>query len=314
MPTVGLGLWKISKDTCADAAYEAVKAGYRCFDEACDYGNEKECGAGLKRAMDEKLVERKDLWVTSKLWNTCHRKEHVKLACQRSLADLGVDCLDLYLIHFPISMKFVPFETRYPAEWFYDPDAAEPKIEEDPVPMRETWEAMEALVSEGLVKNIGVCNMGTSMLRDILSYAKVKPSVLQVELHPYNSQQRLLRFCQEKGIAVTGFSNLGASSYVEIGMAGAGDSCLEEAAIQTIAKAQGKTPAQVVLRWAVQRGTAIVPKTTKPDRLKENIDLFNFALSEEEMKAIDGLNKNRRFNDPGFFCEVAFKTFVPIYE
>merc|ERR1712217_478691 len=155
--------------------------------------------------------------------------------------------------------------------------------------------------------------MGT-MLRDILSYAKVRPAMLQVELHPYNTQQKLVRFCKEKGIAVTGFSNLGASSYVELGVTTPADSCLEEPVVQSIAQVHGLTPAQVVLRWAVQRGTAIVPKTTKPARMRENLDLFGFSLSKEEMGSIDALNKDRRFNDPGNFCEAAFHTFFPIYE
>jgi hypothetical protein len=125
------------------------------------------------------LCKREELWVTSKLWNTYHRKEHVKNACLRSLQDLGVDYLDLYLIHFPIALKFVPFETRYPPEWFYDPNAADRRMEEDETcSYRETWEAMEDLVREGLVKNIGMCNIGTAMLREVLSYAKIKPTVL----------------------------------------------------------------------------------------------------------------------------------------
>lgn len=314
MPSVGLGMWKVSKETCAETTYQAIKAGYRCVDQACDYGNERECGEGLGRAMREGLVTRKDMFVTSKLWNTYHRKEHVRAACLRSLADLGLQFLDLYLIHFPIALKFVPFETRYPPEWFRDPSSKEPRMEEDAVPLRETWEAMEALVREGLVRNIGVCNMGVTMLRDVLSYATIPPSLLQVELHPYNSQQKLVRFCQEKGIAVTGFSNLGASSYLEMNMAGKGDSCLEEPVVKAIAEAQQRTPAQVVLRWAVQRGTAVVPKSTRPARMQENLDLFNFSLTAEEMRAMDGLNQNRRFNDPGHFCEEAFNTFFPIYE
>jgi len=314
MPSVGLGLWKIPKEDCANTAYEAVKAGYRCFDEACDYGNEHECGEGLRRALREGLVARKDLFVTSKLWNTYHRKEHVRAACRRSLEDFGLDYLDLYLIHFPISLKFVPFDTRYPPEWSHDPNSDRPSMVEDPVPMQETWEALEELVADGLVRNIGVCNVGTTMLRDILSYAKIKPAVLQVELHPYNSQQKLVRFCREKGIAVTGFSNLGAISYVELGGATAHDSCLEEPAVRKIAAAHGRSAAQVVLRWAVQHGTAIVPKTTKTARLRENLALFDFELAPEEMEAIDALNKDRRFNDPGVFCEGGFNTFFPIYE
>lgn len=314
MPSVGFGCWKIDKAVCADVTYNAIKAGYRCIDQAADYGNEKETGQGIAKALADGVVTRDQLWVTSKLWNTYHRKEHVKAACQKSLADLGVEYLDLYLIHFPIATKFVPFETRYPPEWFLDPNAEDKRMEEDNVPYRETWEAMEELVNEGLVKNIGCCNIGTAMLRDVLSYAKVKPAVLQVELHPYNTQEKLLRFCKEKGIAVTGFSNLGAPSYVGIGMAKEDDSVLLNEAVTKIATTHGKTAAQVVLRWAVQRGTAIIPKTTNPDRMAENRDLFSFNLSEDEMKAVAGLNQNRRFNDPGFFCEAAFNTFFPIYD
>ena len=135
MPAVGFGCWKVDKKQMPDVIYNAIKAGYRCIDEACDYGNEKECGEGIKRAIDEKIVERKDLWITSKLWNTFHRKEHVVAACKKTLADLGVEYLDLYLIHFPISLKYVPFETRYPPEWFHDPNAENPRMEEDPVPI-----------------------------------------------------------------------------------------------------------------------------------------------------------------------------------
>jgi D-xylose reductase len=122
---------------------------------------------------------------------------------------------------------------------------------EDLVPLSETWTALEALHAEGLIRNIGVCNMGTSLIRDLLSYAKVKPTVLQVEMHPYNTQDKLLRFCRESGIAVTAFSNLGAGSYVELGMATQSESCLNEEVVQNIAKKHGKTEAQVVLRWAV---------------------------------------------------------------
>lgn len=314
MPAVGLGCWKIPNEKMADTAYNAIKAGYRLIDEACDYGNEKEAGAGINKALAEGIVKRDELFVTSKLWNTYHRKEHVKAACQRTLADLGLDYLDLYLIHFPISLKFVPFEKRYPPEWFYDPEASDARMVEDPVPIRETWEAMEELVKEGLVKNIGVCNMGTASLRDILSYAKIQPAVLQVELHPYNAQENLLRFCRENSIAVTGFSNLGAGSYVELNMATTQQSCLEEELVKSIAAKHKRTPAQVVLRWAVQRGTAIIPKTTKVERMEENIDLFKFTLSKEEMESISKLNRNIRFNDPGNFCEQAFNTFFPIYE
>jgi len=170
---------------------------------------------------------------------------------KRSLSDLGVEYLDLYLIHFPIALKYVDPDTRYPPEWIHDPSSAEPRMEEDNVSMRETWQAMEQLVKEGLVRNIGFCNVGVGHLRDCLTYCSVKPTVLQVELHPYNTQEKLLRFCRDKGIAVTGFSNLGAGSYVELGMATQHDSCLEEQVVKDIANKHGRTPAQIVLRWGV---------------------------------------------------------------
>ena len=151
-------------------------------------------------------------------------------------------------------------------------------------------------------------------MRDVLTYAKVKPTVLQVEIHPYNSQEKLLRFCKEKDIAVTGFSSLGVSSYVEIGMGTVQESCLKEPCVEEIAAAHKKSPAQVVLRWSVQRGIAIIPKSSKAERLVENMALFDFELSEDQMKSISGLNKGKRFNDPGHFCQLAFNTFFPIYE
>ena len=159
MPKVGFGLWKIPQDICADAVYEAIKAGYRHLDSACDYGNEVQVGQGIKRAIDEGLCTREDLWITSKLWNTYHAKEHVQQAIERSLSDLQLEYLDLYLIHFPIAQPFVAFDDRYPPEWITDPSAENPKMELAPVPLFETWQAMEALVEKGLTKEIGVCNL-----------------------------------------------------------------------------------------------------------------------------------------------------------
>ena len=314
IPSVGIGFWKVDKPATAEVVVEAIKAGYRHLDCACDYGNEKEVGDGIRQAISDGLCTREDLWVTSKLWNTYHRAEHVRPAVERSLTDLQLDYLDLHLIHFPIASKFVPFEERYPPEWIFDPTAAEPKIELDNVSISETWGAMEDLVAAGLVRDIGVCNFGTSLLRDLLSYATIRPVVLQIEPHPFLTQEQLIRFCDEQAIAVTAFSPLGALSYFSLGMADAGESVIESDVITAIAAKHGRTPAQVVLRWGVQRGTAIVPKTSRPERMVENISLFDFELSGEEMSAISDLDRHRRFNDPGHFCEAAFNTFLPIYE
>ncbi|MDA9557593.1 aldo/keto reductase [Vibrio sp.] len=314
MHKVGLGLWKIDKETCAETVFQAIKAGYRHLDSACDYGNEKEVGHGIARAIEEGVCTRADLWVTSKLWNTFHAPEHVELALQKSLDDLGLDYLDLYMIHFPISQVFVPFDTRYPPEWFANPEAAEPKMEFAGVPLFQTWGAMEKLVDKGLVKHIGVCNYNSALLMDLMSYARIKPAMLQIESHPYLTQEKLITLAKNLGISVTAFSPLGALSYLELNMADATESLLEKDVVKAAAERAGKTPAQVLLRWGVQRGNAIIPKSTKLERLKENINIFDFELTQEEMDSINALNINRRFNDPGHFCKEAFNTHCPIYD
>jgi D-xylose reductase len=314
LPAVGFGLWKIDKPDTAGLVHAAIEAGYRHLDSAADYGNEKEAGEGIKSALAAGLCQREELWVTSKLWNTYHRPEHVRAACEKTLSDLGLDYLDLYLIHFPIALKFVDFDVRYPSEWFFDPDAEAPRMEIDPVPLHQTWAAMEDLKESGLVKHIGVCNYNSALLHDLMAYAKQKPEVLQVEAHPYLTQERLIKLAQDYGMTVTAFSPLGALSYVSLDMATENESVLETDAVKTAAARLGKTPAQVVLRWGVQRGTAIIPKTARKERLKENLALFDFELSAEEMQAISALNSNRRFNDPAVFCEAAFNTFYPIYD
>jgi len=314
LPAIGLGLWKIPKDQTADLIVQAVDAGYRHFDAASDYGNEAEAGMGLDRALRSGMCTRDDLWITSKLWNTYHRPEHVELAVKKTLHDLRLDVLDLYLVHFPIALEFVPMEKRYPAGWVFDPDAAAPCLHPVAVPISETWGAMEQLVAAGLVREIGVSNFGVSLLRDLMAHAHLPPAVLQVELHPYLTQDKLLRFCREAKIAVTAFSPLGAQSYFSLGMAREEESVLQNPVIREIAARVKRTPAQVVLRWGLQRGTAIVPKTATPERLVENLQLSDFQLNDLEMQAISRLDRQRRFNDPGDFCEPAFGTFFPIYE
>jgi D-xylose reductase len=314
LDAVGLGLWKIDPPETAQVVRAAIDCGYRHFDSACDYGNEPQAGVGLSEAMAAGDVSREQLWITSKLWNTFHRAEHVRPALLKTLEDLRLDYLDLYLMHFPIASQFVPFDERYPPGWLTDPGADPAVMVPDRVPIIETWRAMEDLVREGLVRDIGVCNFGCSLLRDLINQADINPAVLQVELHPYLTQQKLLRFCQQSEIAVTAFSPLGAQSYFSLNMAEASEAVMEQTVIKEIASSHHRTTAQVLLRWGVQRGTAIVPKTTNTERLKENIALFDFELSDQEMKLIDSLDRHRRFNDPGDFAEAAFNTFFPIYE
>lgn len=314
MPMIGLGLWKIAPESVADTVVEAIRAGYRHLDGACDYGNEKEVGDGIRRAIDEGLCTREELWVTSKLWNTFHAREHVRPALERSLEDLGLEYLDLYLVHFPIALAHVPFETRYPPEWTHDPKAEVPVMVESGISLEETWHAMEALVARELVHAIGVCNYSIALLRDLLNYAAIPPAVLQVESHPYLTAEKMRRFCREQDIAMTAYSPLGALSYVELDMASRADAVIEQAAVRDIAERLHRTPAQVVLRWGIQRGTSIIPKTSRVERLRENAALFDFSLSDDDMAAISALDRGQRFNDPGVFAERAFNTFYPIYE
>jgi D-xylose reductase len=314
MPIVGLGMWKVENARAAALVHEAVSIGYRHFDCACDYGNERETGDGLHQALGAGLCGRDELWITSKLWNTYHRPEHVRMAAEKSLRDLQLDYLDLYLIHFPIAQRFVPIETRYPPGWFFDPDEPAPRMEPDRVPIADTWGAMQQLVHAGLVKNIGVCNFGCSLLRDLLAYADLPPTVLQVESHPYLVQEKLLRFCHEQEIVCTAFSPLGSLSYVELGMATPTESLLSHSVIAQVAEQHGRTPAQILLRWGVQRQTVVIPKTSQSQHLRDNLALFDFELSTSDMAAISALDQHRRFNDPGVFCETAFNTFFPIYE
>ncbi|MDD9889181.1 MAG: aldo/keto reductase [Gammaproteobacteria bacterium] len=314
IPAVGFGLWKIGPEICEDTVYEAIKCGYRHLDAACDYGNEVEVGRGIQRALADGICTREELWVTSKLWNTYHRAEHVTPALDRTLNDLQLEYLDLYLIHFPIALEFVPFETRYPPEWFFDPDTSDPCMKPSRVPLSDTWHSMEKLKAEGKAKHIGVCNYSSGLLHDLMNYCTTPPELLQIESHPYLTQEKLVRLAKQYGLEVTAFSPLGSLSYVELDMASQDESILEQAVVQEIASRLECSAAQVVLAWGVQRGTSVVVKSMNPERMEQNLAAAEIELSENDMQAISALNQNRRYNDPGVFCEGAFNTFHPIYD
>ena len=313
MPQIGLGCWKIPKEICSDLIYTAIKdANVRHLDCACDYGNEVEVGLGIQRAITEGIVKREDLWITSKLWNTYHEPKYVEPAIQKSLKDLQCDYIDLYLIHFPIAQKFVEFDSRYPPEWIYDPSSSNPKIEQIKVPYIETWRAMEQLKIKGLTKHIGCCNINVQMLSE-LKNEKLPCEVLQIELHPYLTQTSLVEWCQSNQIYVTAFSPLGSPSYVVFGMDQDLDvGLLNDSDIAKIGAKYNKSNAQVILRWHLQRNYAIIPKSNSIARIKENNDIYDFVLNEDEMKFISSFNRNARFNDPGEFCK-GMGGSIPIY-
>ncbi|KIP11677.1 hypothetical protein PHLGIDRAFT_99086 [Phlebiopsis gigantea 11061_1 CR5-6] len=294
MPVVGFGLWKVPRPQCADTVYNALKAGYRLLDGAGDYGNEKEAGEGLARAIKDGIVKREEVFVTSKLWNTYHQKERAKELAKHQLELWGIEYFDLYLIHFPISLEDVAIKDKYPPEWW----GLDGKVHPTKVPIRETWEALEEIADAGLAKNIGVSNFQGSLLVDLLRYARIEPSVLQVELHPYLAQKKLVALTKELGIAITAYSSLGPQSYLELGAHHSVPGLLSHNTVTSIAEATGKSPAQVLLRWAVQQGLAVIPKSNNHDRLLSNLQVTEFTLSDEQVTALDALDINLRMNDP----------------
>jgi len=297
MPQVGFGLWKVDNATCADTVYNAIKTGYRLFDGACDYGNEKEAGEGVARAIKDGLVKREDLFLVSKLWGSFAEKERVEPICKKQLADWGIDYFDLYIVHFPVSLKYVDPSVRYPPGWAYD---GKDDVQVGPASMNETWTAMEGLVKKGLARSIGISNFQGSLILDLLRKATIPPSTLQIEHHPYLVQPTLLKLAESEGIAVTAYSSFGPQSFLELKLQRAVDTPLlfESPIIDSIAKKHNKTPAQVLLRWATQRGIAVIPKSNNQGRLEQNLHVTDFDLEKSEIEAISGLDKNIRFNNP----------------
>ncbi|KAL2840231.1 NADP-dependent oxidoreductase domain-containing protein [Aspergillus pseudodeflectus] len=296
MPIVGFGLWKVNNDTCADQVYEAIKAGYRLFDGACDYGNEVEAGQGVARAIKEGIVKREDLFIVSKLWNSFHDGDRVEPIARKQLADWGVDYFDLYIVHFPISLKYVDPSVRYPPSW----NSEAGKVELGNATIQETWTAMESLVDKSLARSIGISNFSAQLLMDLLRYARVRPATLQIEHHPYLTQTRLVDYAQREGIAITAYSSFGPLSFLELQVTKAENTppLFEHETIKSIAAKHGKTPAQVLLRWATQRNIAVIPKSNNPARLAQNLDVVGFDLESSEIEAISALDKGLRFNDP----------------
>ncbi|KAL2820604.1 NADP-dependent oxidoreductase domain-containing protein [Aspergillus granulosus] len=304
MPLVGFGLWKVPRESTADTVYNAIKAGYRLFDGAYDYQNEHEAGLGIKRAISEGLVTRSEIFITTKLWNNYHRRDHALAMAQKQNEAWGLGYIDLYLIHFPVALKYIdPTELEFPA-WWMDKDRT--VVETDRVPIRETWEALETVVDEGIARSIGVSNFQTQSLYDILSYNKHPISGLQIEHHPYLVQRDLVAMAQENGIAVTAYSSFGPQSFLELPAVfsekAKGISLLfENEVVKELSGKYGVTSAQVLLRWATQRGIAVIPKSNNPARLAQNLDVLGFNLTQDEVESISVLDKGLRFNDPGFY-------------
>ena len=285
MPILGLGTWKSAPGEVGKAVREAIRIGYRHIDCAAIYGNEAEIGGALEGALQLGETTRSALWVTSKLWNNAHATEQVGAALQRTLQDLRLDYLDLYLIHWPVACRpDVSFPTR--AEHFLS-------LEE--VPLAATWAGMEACVRKGLTRHIGVSNFGVGNLAEISRSAVIRPEMNQIELHPYLQQNDMLAYCRQHGIHLTAYSPLGSFDRPAV-LKKAGElDLLGNPTVAGIATAHGCTPAQVLLRWSIERGTAVIPKSTNPARLAENFQTLELRLSDREMAELAKLDCGFRY-------------------
>jgi diketogulonate reductase-like aldo/keto reductase len=282
IPAVGLGTWKL--EDAEKVVIKAIQLGYRHIDCASFYKNETEVGNALNYVLsNQQIITRKDLFITSKLWVTDHGR--VKEACFRTLSRLQLEYLDLYLIHWPIA---------------FEPDPGKKnKLRLAPISVQQTWRQMEELVDAGLVKNIGVCNFNVQSLFDLLSYARIKPMVNQIEVHPYLVQQDLIKLSYKLGgIKTVAYSPLGSGKLPEM---------LVDPSLIKIATKHKRTVCEIILRWLVQRGLIVIPRSTNEDRLKQNLDVVDGPpLDDKDMTIISGLDKNSRIVDPKCWGGVKF--------
>ncbi|XP_050409761.1 1,5-anhydro-D-fructose reductase-like [Patella vulgata] len=286
IPTVGFGtwtMWRGDKGEMCKAVKEAIKVGYRHIDCAWVYKNQEEVGQAIKESIEEGTIKREDLFVTTKLWNTAHRREAVKENLKNSLVQLGLSYVNLLLIHVPVSFK--EGEDDFPK----DNDGKIIFAHHDLV---DTWKGMEDCVDADLARNIGLSNFNHLQVQRIIDASRIRPSVIQVEINPLFSNSQLVEYCQKRDIVVTAYGPLGAPN--RPWKTADDPNLLEKPVVKQIASAKGKTPAQIVLRCLLQRGLVIIPQSSNPARIKENFELFDFELNEDEMKKMAALDQNFR--------------------
>lgn len=295
MPVLGLGTWKAKPGEVAEAIVTALRAGYRHIDAAHIYLNQREVGEGLRRAFDAG-VRRDEVWVTSKLWMVDFEPQRVGPAVDVLLKDLGLEYLDQVLLHWPVPWARPPegCPPDCPTEFAGTDQVLRPRdtdgnMVQGDTPMPETWRALEATVDLGKVRSIGVSNFAPRDIEPLLASARIRPAVDQVECHPGWNQASLKAWLDDHGIQLVAYSPLGNPALYK------GD-ILHSVTVKEVAQAVGRTPAQVILRWSLQRGNVVIPKSAAPARIAENTRLFDFQLTQEQMAALDGFEQRRLAN------------------
>ncbi|KAM7534436.1 hypothetical protein Aperf_G00000116641 [Anoplocephala perfoliata] len=282
IPQLGFGTFDAEKGLTAKAVEEAIDAGYRHIDTATLYGNEEEVGQGIAKSLKKHGLKREDIFVTTKLWCDKHAPKDVRKACEESLKRLGLDYVDLYLVHFPAGFHLkegAPLYTYTRDDVVYEHHKLE-----------DTWNAMEKLVSAGLAKSIGVSNYNKRQIEHLIKHCKIVPAVNQVEVNLHCLNTKLIEYCSSKNIVVEGYAPLGQPGFRK------NQEVLELEAVVEIAKKHKKTPAQVILRHGLQRNIVVLVKSVTPERIHSNFDVFGFELSEEEMNKLNKAGQNKRLS------------------
>jgi alcohol dehydrogenase (NADP+) len=291
IPAIGLGTWKLTRDEIRPTITTALNIGYRHFDCASIYNNEKEIGAALAAAFDCGKVKREDIWVSSKLWSNAHAAKHVRRALERTLKNLQLNYLDLYLIHWPVSFRAdITFPKR-----------ADQFISLKELPIIETWMAMEKLLRKGLCRHIGVCNFSIPKLNELVNQATIQPYTNQIELHPYLQQPEMVTYCRDNSIKLTAYSPLGSGKTPVTLISKTTPSILTHPKIIHLATKHTATPAQILIAWGLGRKTVVIPKSTHPHHLKENYQAQQITLDTKDMDDLQQLDIKYRFLDGAHF-------------
>lgn len=283
IPQLGLGTWLAKEGQVNQAVKDAIDIGYRHIDTAFAYENEAEVGSAIKAKIEDGTVTRDELWVTSKLWNTFHSRAKVFEAIDIQLQNLQLDYLDMYLMHWP--MSYVEGGEIFPKD-------ANGKFRFHNIHFTETWKAMEDVLKAGKVRGIGLSNFNSEQVQEIIDTCSVKPAILQVESNPYLNQKKLMEFCAKRDIKMTAYSALGNPA---VPWKTADDPVvMNDPKILAIAEKHGKTPAQVCIRYQLDRGNIVLAKSVHKPRIEENSKVFDFKLSAEDVESIDSLDRGYR--------------------